>query len=444
MEYSSTLPWKPTFSFNIIQEHIGGVITPWITFLHLSYDVRHQIYEEAGLLLDSDFVLVPGGRRPVWFVDHTNLICFCVYRLSDAHRLAFRLLQTCKAIHDEVQYILFNENRITVCYDYALFGLNHLSHLPPRICAGLRKVYIQLSLNSILERAPKELTPPVLKRPFTLSPSTVHAWRTTVAHLFAHTKPGTLDLHLTCDDIDGKNIKVVLEALTSCPGILADCHVRLNDSKDHLLSAMARDAVLRSKGYDLDLQETPFRFLDLPPELRLRILAYTDLVAPYREVQWIPSKGFCVNWGMHYCQKLGLRGFFGRGAHIRQMWKFKTCQTQHSNITGSFCTATQSTYSSGCHCWTPPKSFMLVSRAMYEHSMQVLYSFNRVIILPSRHVWFDNLRFSDRNSRLFASRFITRHIWPATLKHLRTVELVFPAFATYGYSTRPGVPIYED
>lgn len=46
----------------------------------------------------------------------------------------------------------------------------------------------------------------------------------------------------------------------------------------------------------------PCRFLDLPQELQYKILEYTNLTTPCREVIWNPKEGFYLHYDVLFCE----------------------------------------------------------------------------------------------------------------------------------------------
>ncbi|KAK4154678.1 hypothetical protein C8A00DRAFT_32498 [Chaetomidium leptoderma] len=123
-------------------------------------------------------------------------------------------------------------------------------------------------------------------------------WHTTAAHLASHLNPGQLELSFVCDvhDQDVELAKSVVNALRPFPR-LKDCHIRLSKTPDSRLRDLARDAVLQARGILLPSASASTksppgpRLITLPREVRLRILEYTDLIAPLKEVLWTRAHG---------------------------------------------------------------------------------------------------------------------------------------------------------
>lgn len=108
---------------------------------------------------------------------------------------------------------------------------------------------------------------------------------------------------------------------------------------------------------DRKFQIQRFRFLDLPTEIRHKILGYTSLVAPLRQVYWIPEKKFAL--------------------HIRRRHELggglPTCSWNN------FCGNNRWVTYPDCSCFMLPVPYFLVSRAMLQDVQSVFFGSNRFI-----------------------------------------------------------------
>jgi hypothetical protein len=92
-------------------------------------------------------------------------------------------------------------------------------------------------------------------------------------------QPGKLELGIICDCADLETAEVIVQPLLTFPA-LSGCAIRLALIPNKELQALAKDTMGRL------LQRTPsppvdvqlFRFLDLPKEIQLNILGWTNLV----------------------------------------------------------------------------------------------------------------------------------------------------------------------
>lgn len=81
------------------------------------------------------------------------------------------------------------------------------------------------------------------------------------------------------------------------PPRLRDCRIRRSDAPDPQLQKLAKDAILQARRITTAHSKQPSTgttFVTLPRELRLRILEYTDLITPWREVSWSRSRPECL------------------------------------------------------------------------------------------------------------------------------------------------------
>ncbi|KAK8091732.1 hypothetical protein PG997_002093 [Apiospora hydei] len=411
-----------------------------------SWPVRRRVYIEAGLLIGEDIILQ-------WRWD-------CNYRdpdsqVDEGYRFVYNILQTCKAVYDEVRGLVYAENRIIVDQRNVVYGLVQLRRLSPRACSQLRSLYVHL----YLEAPPDPIRYKNDKKKFPPSPPlergcVVEAWQAAADYVLAHANREELRLQLICDTGHKAATTNVLGPLIAHPGSLRDCEIRLAPKRDDKLCSLARNAALRVKGLDVELHDKPVRFMDLPPEIRLHILEYTDLVTPCKEIEWRPGcrGGFSVTFADRAYRHQTDACYTTR--REAQGWRrFVNCQSSSSSHllptqslsssdthrTGSVCTARQSGYAPRCQCWAPPRALLLVSRALHDEAIATLYAANRVIVRPElgwhassselgHHGMSQTVLHPTRRAgrtQLNAEQFLARRP-AAALSRLRTLELVFP------------------
>ena len=154
----------------------------------------------------------------------------------------------------------------------------------------------------------------------------------------------------------------------------------------------------------------PFRFLDLPRELRQRMLRFTHLVAPFREVLW-KQRRFAL-----YPRAQGL--------DCERDWKW----ARH------FCCRSGRVYPP-CACYRPPIYFFLVCRTMSEDARQVFYSSNRFILVPELPL---HPMAGDSMTLLTdANAFLSKALSVQSLRHLRDLEMFF-YYRTYSAIAEEG------
>lgn len=300
--------------------------------------------------------------------------------------LPMALLSVSRAIHDEAAAILYSENRFRICKTQPN-GLSALLQLSPRAYRHIKSLSIQLNrccctpgqecrIEQEADRCPSTCpychdrcrggqdAPLLLSPDVEASSSFLSTWNAVVDRLAQHIKPSTLRLSVICDTADEATSMRVVQPLLALPAPLAACDIRLSQAPYTPQSAIARSMAVRlttnissNIGSPLNVaHSSSFRFLDLPAELQLRILGYTDLVHPSATIAL-------------------------RAACTRPYPLALCCQTCTETLEACCCAVMHGAYSTStsagsCTCWTTPTPLFLVSRDHYEHSRSVFYSKN--------------------------------------------------------------------
>ncbi|KAI1077765.1 hypothetical protein F5B20DRAFT_550308 [Whalleya microplaca] len=380
-------------------------------FLDLPSDIRQRIYKTAGLVVGTHLRLAPTGLDSRFFDFQPS---------PEALHFTYNILQTCKTINTEVMTLICSQNTLVVVHEHVQYGLEFLRRLNPQQCSALTDLYIQLHVEApVLYDDDDEFQ--LSSPPSPLHHALVTFWQVVARHILSHTTPRTLNLRLFCDTGISDTTSAVLQPLRDFPGVLKDCELQLHHQKGNShVRAIAWETSTRAKGLNPELWARPFRFFNLPAEIRRRILEYSDLVTPYKEVYWSATRGFRIATATTRC------GGDDCDAHLHRGCRFLSCAQPYSAVTGYICCRRRSGYSSRCQCWIAPRALFLVNRNLYQEALQVLYSCNRVIVVPSEGLR-PCMTPDNTATRLDASRFITRHMWPDALHYLRTIEFVFPA-----------------
>lgn len=284
-----------------------------------------------------------------------------------------------------------------------------------------------------------------------LAETVLNEWYATIGHLISSITPKTLELCLVCD-VDPKDIEVakcVVEPLARLP-LLRNCHLRLSRISTAPLNDLARSTVLQvcgisvaqasmlpQLGQAISCPPSPgfatasgSRLLALPRELRLRILEFTDLITPWKEVTWSRQcRGFVA--GRSFCYPLDARGE-DCPPHVHHGCQFDECwDTYPDPPLGCFCRVKHSAFSTRCKCWEPPQNLFLVSRALYIDSQIIFFSGNRFVIhdfnsIPSFKIPEETQLYPF--PRFAASIFLTEVVPEHCLRELRSIEIVFPPY----------------
>ncbi|KAK4039669.1 hypothetical protein C8A01DRAFT_16402 [Parachaetomium inaequale] len=270
-------------------------------------------------------------------------------------------------------------------------------------------------------------------------------WHSAAAQLFSRIAPGRLALSLVYD-IDPQHplalhlAKSILAPLSLLPrSYLSECRIRLAKTPDGgPLQQLAQDAAVHACGLPTPVphaasSEQPLgaaataTLASLPRELRVRILEYTDLVAPRRQVAWSRQDRAYVLLRLR-------RAVEPPYTTPDELHDTQFFECYRGRPEGCFCRRRHAAFSSHCTCWAPPgPTLFLVCRTLSQEAQYVFFSRNRFIIHDYKAcpVW----RLPDspeRNSYPFekfaASEFLRDVVPASALAHLRFLELVFPPY----------------
>ncbi|KAK4243825.1 hypothetical protein C7999DRAFT_17870, partial [Corynascus novoguineensis] len=272
-------------------------------------------------------------------------------------------------------------------------------------------------------------------------------WNSAAARL-SYITSGRLELGLVCD-IDPKHqlaldIAMSVTAPLRLLPLLKDCSVRLCTTPDPRLQQVAQNTVLQACGIatpPYSKPSTQTTLTSLPRELRLRILEYTDLTVPSREVTWSrQDQGYLTfasdsTANPDHDYRLQFFGCWINDDHNPR------------SVMGCFCRRRHAAFSFICKCWAPPgPSLFLICRTLYQDAQFIFFSGNRFIVYDYRSdpPWelpflgsnpdsgFEPAppapRYSYPNERLAASQFLREIVPVHCLAYLRFLELVFPPY----------------
>jgi hypothetical protein len=191
---------------------------------------------------------------------------------------------------------------------------------------------------------------------------------------------------------------------------------------------LGKDIAWRLTGRE-ELFVGSFRFFELPKEIQLRILEYTDLIA-IRPLEWEPSAtlefysdvcgsevavDFSPGVAGTSTELLGWQCFSGPYLYCRKV----------------------SAYSPHCSCKTFPVSYFLVSREFRILSTEVFYSRNHFVVFHKHKDFSPVLSQAEANSISLSTYLSSIPI--DRIRHLTKLSLVFPPFEpTYLYPSQGG------
>ncbi|KAI0814087.1 hypothetical protein GGR55DRAFT_701831 [Xylaria sp. FL0064] len=380
------------------------------SLLDIPPEIRQRIYRHTDLLSGRRLLFGP----KYWLRRWSGLL--------DSWGCLTSLLLTCSTIKAEVECFLYENNETTVRFEHIYEGLDAITRLTPDQCRSLRNLYVQLHVSVRYSFMPGNSGLPI-------DSERIMKWQTAIRHVLSHANPKELSLHLICDTGASTETDAVLEPLLASPGFLKNFSLRLCMERVYDAITAARKAAARIEGR---VETTkPFRFLDLPTELRMEVLEYTDLVTPYNEIQRDSQKGFCVLDPRFNCSEDPLKGE-GKVQRTCHFFLFSCGSGWRPGRNNIFCDIESSGYSSHCRCstspgvWTPPGELMLVYRAMYEDAIRTLYHYNRIVIIPPGNSLPEPMSLDNAPTTSDAAQFILMHKKPHVLRYLRNIEIFFP------------------
>ncbi|KAK4149911.1 hypothetical protein C8A00DRAFT_46578 [Chaetomidium leptoderma] len=434
--------------------------------LRLTPDTRHRIYLHAGLAYRQYYGETPPAVYNPGDPSKTQYDIDEGFKTFKFHGL----LLSCRTIYAEASALLYSSNWFTIHYQPRR-SLAPLRALTPSALGHLTNLKVVLNQTSCHGQNPGSGAPGSggccgdmcaygqdpsgssrhnllpggvvwheyshdlpLDGSGSLAQAVLVEWHATAAyHLASYIVPGQLELAFVCDvrheDVETANL--VLDSLRLLPR-LKNCHIRLCGTRGSRLQHLAQEAALRARGIASLESPAPSRsfspyLVNLPRELRLRILEYTDLVTPYKQVLWSRvSRGY---YGSGHCKPE-----FHHGCQFN-----RCCETPWPQPSvGCFCRCWHTAFSSRCKCWAPPTPLFLVCRTLYSEASLVFYRENRFIVVdgPSRNP-FMPWPPGDYPHESFAVSQFLRHVVPRhCLGYIRFLELAFAPF-TPGHLSRP-------
>lgn len=383
----------------------------------------------------------------------------------------YSLLLSCRTIYEEVSEVLYSTNIFEISYKSA-GSLRPMRNLTDASLSSLRELKVVLNEASCHHEECFECCEDVLNcglsgalfnvcherhtdwnwhsealRPLEgRATALFNEWKMTATYLWPRITPENLRFSLVCDfDSQDENTPSAAK-LTAAPLIdlspLKGCHVRLGRTPHRELKQIARETVLRALGIvgcaeptlapNTTAVDAPSKFLRLPQEIRFRILEYTDLITPFREVRWSRErKGYfptLVDCHWRDCP-----------AHLHNGCKFRRCWdgtgplrgfVDPSPQVGCFCRLRHAAFSLNCQCWSPPTNLFLVCHTLYRDAQAVFFTGNRFVVhdFKSETPW-DTPDIPDYPSdRLAISEFLREVIPLNCLELLRSLEITFPPY----------------
>lgn len=396
-------------------------------FLGLPLAIRQRIYEH---LIPHDEVQFPTKSlaRPHYF------------KITKCDRNCRNLLLACRLVYNELAPIVYSTKHFIDQYRNS--NLQRLQRLTPTAIQSLVKLTVFLNVSgcepgwSCCKEQPTHSHPgcaqhdePLTSMSLPQYQEAISEWYRTIDHLAPYIQPSRLHLYFICDVADtSAAVAAVTPLLNRDLPILAECNIRLGKGIDPSIQNLAHRAAEHSTGHSINVAtepHTPFPFLSLPTELRHQILQHTDLVTPYRQVDWNPRDGYYLHYGVRGCN-WNCDPDDHHGCQFRQCWK-------NLDGHGCLCSRHHSAFSIHCRCWRPPIPLFLVSKALWEDAQEVFFMQNRFIIAPVDGYGEPARTVLERfEASIFWQDIIPAHFLP----RLRFLEIVFPPLDEDYFSPR--------
>lgn len=195
----------------------------------------------------------------------------------------------------------------------------------------------------------------------------------------------------------------------------------------------------------------PFKYLDLPQEIRLAILGYTNLISP-DAVQWRPRLVHLKASACAYCDDFGTPTMINEDDQCCEPYRIsyidkestaastqyycceKCSHDDHSRI--CYCSHRPATWSSSCNCSLYRRQAPFwVSRQVRWDAQAVYYNNNQVVVTPynssplrNMHMVYNHWRYSGGTvglSKVELSLYLSS-ISGHALYHIRQLEWILP------------------
>ncbi|KAF2224326.1 hypothetical protein BDZ85DRAFT_260779 [Elsinoe ampelina] len=191
--------------------------------------------------------------------------------------------------------------------------------------------------------------------------------------------------------------------------------------------------------------DQPFRFLDLPAEIRYTILSFTDLVTPRREVTWNPEQGY------HLLQTETQKRSFCTHDHnppskshprpSHPLPACSRCRCTYHQLSPASHNSHPDNLLLKCNCWHPPLPHLLVSKPYSHLALETLFTQNRFVIHPST-----DLYTTAAPCRPFLGTELSsflRNMPTHPLHWLKDLEIIFPAYEAQKHTRVSKLAIWD-
>lgn len=393
---------------------------PKCYLLNLPLAIRRQIYLYCGFPTNR-LLHLPNSlqRRILSLLANQDLA------------ISVNLLLVCCKIYEELSSILYGENLIVVTSsqttELPLSALNNLTNVSLR---NLRQLSIRVKVCPMYCTCRPEKDHSTDSRDHCWRhPNTnlelrkdadsnfLANWAVICGRLSRVSRPGSLSLFLAVDCDDVTTAEAVTRPLRQLP-VLADCVLRLASKRNDHIQGLARETVNLLIRKRLTTNTLSFKYLQLPTEIRLRILEYACQRDDIHIIRAAVSIGTKCGPACHAVEITGTR--------IRS-----------HDLVKCYCERSHSAASNGrCQCLLTgfPFSYFLVSKQFRQMATEAFYGQNQFIVSSCRtgleHSSLLGDGDADTQPELDADLHLSRlhSISPYAISHLTNLRLEFNYF----------------
>ncbi|KAH7381236.1 hypothetical protein DE146DRAFT_279556 [Phaeosphaeria sp. MPI-PUGE-AT-0046c] len=391
----------------------------------------------------------------------------------------------CRDVHREVETYIHSTSIFRVCLGQPL-GFSRLERMSETALSHLTKLTIRLDQTRYeVQDDPWGPNPPehidLSKR---WSKKILRDWMRKLDLLVRTLRPQTLRLNVIFRARALRDAKAILEPLVRLPllrgcGICVDLYgqnrfwkkevlqysqiecwqLARADTDETDISRLAQHIIKKVTMVESTIS-VPFRYPDLPQEIRLSILGYTNLISP-DAVRWRPrNRGlqgppcrYCDDAGnpvmidnMDFCCRISNNDF-------ENTMQFRCCEQCSPNDDSGicYCSSRPAVWSSSCACHHYRHTLFWVSRQVRYDALAVYYQSNKIFVTPlnsasHRYLYYEtDFRYSWRGvsglSQVELSLYLSS-ISGHALQHIRWLEWMLPS-AGRGYLL-PGTRAWQD
>jgi len=233
--------------------------------------------------------------------------------------------------------------------------------------------------------------------------------------------PGRLKLAFVCDVDDGETAEEFIAPMKQLPN-LKECAVRLGIlpmGKTNVrsnLQYLAGETALRLTGRWAD---QPFRFLDLPQEVQLQILSYTDLLAS-RDLQRVTAGCVPGRNPVTFFERAGIEfdasTDWDQDHFPTRYFNNLKCCGKCFDVSGvCLCRARHAAFSITCTCWRIPTAIFQVSKKIKQDAESIFYSRNH-FVTPG----------DDKRNKTLGLRKFLDQLPAGVIKYLKHITTISP------------------